>query len=82
MVDSSPNVELGVKEFLERNKDCSHVNKEVFYSCYSKIKPYLDNLLLFPRLMCWKLVKNFEDIEKLVNSSPASPKTNSPAGIG
>ena len=43
-MDSSPNVELGVKEFLERNKDCSHVNKEVFYSCYSKIKGSLQSL--------------------------------------
>lgn len=61
-------VEERVKDFMEKNPNCSYVNKEVFWYCYEKIQPYLDNVLLFPIMMSHELARNADDAEKLTSS--------------
>ena len=60
-------VEEIVKDFIKINPNCVYVNKEVFYYCYYEIKPYLDNVLLFPIMMGLDLVRNVDDVERLTS---------------
>lgn len=69
MGDTSCSAEERVQEYLGENQGCHYVNKEVFWHSYAKIKPFLDNLLLFPLLMSHDLATDTEDVEKLINSS-------------
>ena len=58
-----------VREFLGNNPGFYFVNKEVFWDCYVRIKPYLDNSLLFPVLMRHNLARDLDDLQRLTEPS-------------
>jgi hypothetical protein len=60
-------VEMVVREFLGRNQGYSYVNQAVFFKCYRQIWQFLDNSVLYPQLMSYKLVENVKDIKKLTS---------------
>ena len=52
-----------VRDFMKDHPDINYVNKEVFYHCYYKIKPWLDFHVLCPYLMKYQIVNDSNDIE-------------------
>ena len=52
-----------VSDFMKDHPDINYVNKEVFYHCYYKIKPWLDFHILCPYLMKYQIVNDSNDIE-------------------
>ena len=69
MAELEMSVEDRVREFLGNNPGFHYVNKEVFWNTYDRIKPFLDNSLLFPLLMRHNLARDVEHLQRLTESS-------------
>ena len=57
-----------VKEFIYENSGVYNITRKVFYTCYSKIQPWLDLSLLAKYLTKYGIVKNAEDMYALTSS--------------
>ena len=67
-----------VREFLEKNPQLKYVDKEVFYSCFHEIKPWIDLSILIGYLMKYDLVQSSDDMYILTSSFfPPQDKFNS-----
>lgn len=57
-----------MKDFLDENPDVYFVDRLVFFSCFTKIRPWLDLDLLATHLTKYGVVKNGDDMKALTSS--------------
>ena len=54
------------RDFMQKHS-CNFINRDIFYSCYYKIRPWLDISILYPYLLKYQLASSDEDRELLTS---------------
>ena len=57
-----------IKDFLEEHPDIKFVDREIFYACLHRIKPWLDVSVLGGYMMKYDLLKTSGNLEELTSS--------------
>ena len=57
-----------MKDFLDENTELHFVDQDVFFTCFAKIRPWLDLDSIAIYLMKYGVVKNGADMEDLTSS--------------
>ena len=57
-----------MREFLQEHPDLNFIDKDTFFSCFHKIRSWLDLSVLVGYLMKYDLVKSSTDMETLTSA--------------